>query len=83
MLTVRLNQNLEEELDYFIKKTHKTKTEVVKEALKLLFEKEKKSKQDNLLNQFNTLISTKSKNAIKIDKNTILNPHSELTNDIS
>ena len=35
------------------------------------------------LKQFEQLINTKSKNSIKVDEFTVLNPHSELSNDIS
>ena len=35
------------------------------------------------LKQFEEIINTRSKNSIKVDKSTILNPHSELSNDIS
>jgi len=38
MLAVRLNEHLEEELSFYTKTHAKTKTEVVKEALKLYFE---------------------------------------------
>jgi hypothetical protein len=38
MLAVRLNERLEEELTYYTKIYAQTKTEVVKEALKLYFE---------------------------------------------
>ncbi len=35
------------------------------------------------LEQFEQIINHKSKNSIKVDKNTILYPHNELSNDIS
>ena len=35
------------------------------------------------LKEFENLINTKSKNSIKVDNRTILNPHNELSNDIS
>ncbi len=35
------------------------------------------------LEQFEQIINHKSKNSIKVDKNTILHPHNELSNDIS
>jgi hypothetical protein len=35
------------------------------------------------LKQFEYLINTKSKNSVKVSDNIILNPHSELSNDIS
>lgn len=35
------------------------------------------------LKEFENLINTKSKNSIKVDNSTIVNPHNELTNDIS
>jgi hypothetical protein len=34
------------------------------------------------LKQFEYLLNMKSKNAITLDKNSILNPHTELINDI-
>jgi len=45
MLAVRLPKNLENELSRFSKISHKTKTDVVKEALKLFFETETKKEQ--------------------------------------
>jgi len=36
-----------------------------------------------LIDELETIINTKSKNSIIIDKNTILNPHEELCHDIS
>ena len=35
------------------------------------------------LKQFEQIMNTRSKNSIKVDDSTILNPHSELSNDIS
>ena len=35
------------------------------------------------LQQFEQIINTRSKNSIKVDDSSILNPHSELSNDIS
>ena len=35
------------------------------------------------LKEFEYLINTKSKNSVKVSDNIILNPHSELSNDIS
>ena len=35
------------------------------------------------LKQFEQLINTRSKNSIRVDESTVLNPHSELSNDIS
>jgi hypothetical protein len=35
------------------------------------------------LKQFEEIISTKSKNSIKIEESVVLNPHKELSNDIS
>jgi predicted DNA-binding protein len=45
MLAVRLPENLENELNRFSKITCKTKTDIVKEALKLFFETESKKEQ--------------------------------------
>jgi len=47
VLAVRLPENLENELSHFSKISHKTKTDVVKEALKLFFEIEAKKEQQN------------------------------------
>jgi hypothetical protein len=38
---------------------------------------------DALLHQLDKVISTKSKDSLQIDNDTILNPHKELSNDIS
>ncbi len=35
------------------------------------------------LKQFEQIINTRSTNSVKVDDSTILNPHSELSNDIS
>jgi len=45
MLAVRLPENLEKELNRFSKISRKTKTDIVKEALKLFFESESKKEQ--------------------------------------
>jgi len=45
MLAVRLPENLENELNRFSKISSKTKTDIVKEALKLFFETESKKEQ--------------------------------------
>ena len=45
MLAVRLPENLENELNRFSKIYRKTKTDIVKEALKLFFEIESKKEQ--------------------------------------
>jgi len=45
MLAVRLPENLEKELNRVSKKNDKTKTEIVKEALKRFFEAEAKKEQ--------------------------------------
>jgi hypothetical protein len=42
MLAVRLTESLEQELNIFTKISNQTKTDVVKEALKLFFETQKK-----------------------------------------
>ncbi len=41
------------------------------------------SMRNRRLEQFEQIINYKSKNCIKVDKNTILHPHNELSNDIS
>jgi len=46
MIAVRLPENLEQELNRLSKKTDKTKTEIVKEALKRFFEAEAKKEQE-------------------------------------
>jgi predicted DNA-binding protein len=45
MLAVRLPENLENELSRFSQNTHQTKTDVVKEALKLFFKTQADKKQ--------------------------------------
>ncbi|MEA2029874.1 MAG: hypothetical protein U9N49_13005 [Campylobacterota bacterium] len=42
-----------------------------------------KSKTSPLISELETIINTKSKNSIIVDKSTILNPHEELSHDIS
>ncbi len=56
------------------------------DGVDIVTNREKSSKQNrhNLrLKQFEEIINAKSKNSIKLDNSTVLNPHSELTNDIS
>ena len=45
MLAVRLPENLENELNILSKHTHKTKTDIVKDALKLFFETQARNEQ--------------------------------------
>ena len=47
------------------------------------FQNDYKQSENKKLKQFENLLNTKSKNAITLDKNNILNPHNELSNDIS
>jgi predicted DNA-binding protein len=47
MLAVRLPENMEKELNRLSKKTDKTKTQIVKEALKRFFETEAKKEQQS------------------------------------
>ncbi|MBN2824524.1 MAG: hypothetical protein JXQ76_04300 [Campylobacterales bacterium] len=42
-----------------------------------------KNKTSLLIVELETIINTKSKNSIIVEKNTILNPHDELSHDIS
>jgi len=54
------------------------------QGLEIITSKQTNLKVDNLrLKHFEHIINMKSKNSIKIDKSTIFNPHSELSNDIS
>jgi hypothetical protein len=45
--------------------------------------KKQPNKNDKNLDMFENIINHKSKNSIKVDSNTILNPHNELSRDIS
>ena len=42
-----------------------------------------KTVEDNSLKEFDEIINHKSKDSILLDKDTILNPHKELSSDIS
>lgn len=56
------------------------------DGLEIITNKQKnrpKSIDNPRLKQFEQIINTKSKNSVKISENIILNPHNELSNDIS
>ena len=54
------------------------------DGLEIITSRKKELKVDNLrLKHFEQIINTKSKNSIKIDEHIILNPHNELSHDIS
>ena len=46
-------------------------------------QKAKTIEKNPQLKQFEQIINTRSKNSIKVDEAIVLNPHSELSNDIS
>jgi len=54
------------------------------DGLEIITSRKKELKVDNLrLKHFEQIINTKSKNSTKVDEQIILNPHNELSHDIS
>ncbi len=72
------NQQLFEKILWLVNRFKNDGVEIITHLQKPK-EKEKSPK----LNQFEQLIKMKSKNSIKISESIILNPHNELTHDIS
>ncbi len=70
------NQQLFEKILWLVNRFKNDGVEIITHIQK---EKEKSPQ----LNQFEQLIKMKSKNSIKVSENVILNPHNELSHDIS
>jgi len=69
------NEQLFEKILWFLNRFKSDGLEIITSK-----ESDKKSAK---LKQFEEIISKKSKNSISVDKSVILNPHKELSNDIS
>jgi len=79
-MTITLNVQNEQLFDKILQLLNIFKNE----GLEIITNRQKNLKVDNLrLKHFEQIINTKSKNSIKVDEHIILNPHSELSNDIS
>ena len=73
------NEQLFEKILWFLNRFKSDGVEIITNG-----EKSKSSHSNNpRLKQFEQIINVKSKNSIKVNENTVLNPHNELSNDIS
>jgi len=73
------NEQLFEKILWFLNRFKSDGVEIITSR-----QKSASSKRNNpRLKQFEQIINTKSKNSVKVNENTILNPHNELSNDIS
>ncbi|MCH9740464.1 MAG: hypothetical protein K0U38_06450 [Epsilonproteobacteria bacterium] len=79
-MTITLNVPNEQLFDRILWLLNRFKSD----GLEIITSRQKNSKVDNLrLKHFEQIINTKSENSIKVDEHIILNPHNELSNDIS
>jgi hypothetical protein len=79
-MTITLNVQNEQLFDKILQLLNIFKND----GLEIIANRQKILKVDNSrLKHFEQIINTKSKNSIKVDEHIILNPHSELSDDIS
>ena len=74
------NEKLFEKILWLLNRFKNDGVEIITNMQKV---KQISKKKNYKLNKFEQIINTKSKNSIQIDNFLILNPHSELSNDIS
>jgi len=74
------NEKLFEKILWLLNRFKNDGVEIITNMKKV---KQISKKKNYELNKFEQIINTKSKNSIQIDNFLILNPHSELSNDIS
>ena len=72
------NEQLFDKILWFLKRFKNDGVNIVTNR-----EDTKQVSQNVQLKHFEEIINTKSKNSIQVNENTILNPHSELSHDIS
>ena len=80
-LTIEIpNEQLFEKILWFLNRFKNDGVEIITNMQRV---KQPQKKRNRKLIKFEQIINTKSKDSVQIDNFLILNPHSELSNDIS